>query len=139
MAQITIQQGADLAWIMDQAGQPHGPEDDGAWFDGNTLHCNDVTQGSLDSACATYDHDSYAAEQNQNKLSEQKRREASEEILAIAPEWKQRNLLAQVCALLVRHAKADEFPEVIPLIELWEKIDKIRTDSNDLKIPPKNP
>jgi len=129
MAQIEIPTGADVNAILIAATHPNGV-DSRARVEENTLICPDCTQEALDNAFAAYDHEAYIVEQKEWRDAKVSREEASKAILVLAPEWKQRNLLAKALVLMATHLGIIDSPEAAEMVELWSKIDKIREDSN---------
>jgi hypothetical protein len=129
MAQIEIPKGANVVWILEQAGHPIGI-DSSAGVEGNLLIGPDCTQEALDNAFASYDHEAYIVEQKELRDAKVSREEASKAVIALAPEWKQRNLLAKALVLMATHLGIIDSPEAAEMVELWSKIDKIREDSN---------
>jgi hypothetical protein len=64
------------------------------------------------------------------------KREASKRIIAIAPEWKQSNMLARSIELLRKgetNLTADEIREVTEIDTLWDEVKRIRSVSDTLE------
>ena len=83
----------------------------------------------------TYTPEDWAA-MNPPATVEEVKAEANRRILAIIPEWKQRNLLAQATRLN-RKSVADWTPEEVAQVEagdaIWAQVELIRTRSNEIE------
>jgi len=133
MASIKIPIAANASAIIEAAGGITGVESD-SYVHHSILHCPDVSQETLDAVVTAYDHEAYLRDQALAQLIKSKQQQASEEILKLAPEWKQRNILAQSLILIATQLNILDSPESSEMRDLWNKIDKIRKDSNETPI-----
>jgi hypothetical protein len=128
MAQIEIPIGADVIWILEQAGHPTGI-DSKASVEGTTLTCPDCTQEELDIALSSYNHQTYILSDDNRKDIRQINKKAAAEILALAPIYQQINELTDAITVIIEKLDLIGDPRLSNARILRDRVRAIRNNA----------